>query len=74
MTKAPELGVATGVVGGMGDNEPAKWVEEAHKYFQANGHYRATDLQRVLGDPAASFEGRATSESCEQLIGSSAKD
>jgi hypothetical protein len=27
------------------------WVTHMHEYYQANGHYRPADLNRLLGDP-----------------------
>ena len=35
------------------------WIEQMHQYYQSNGCFRASDVQRVLGDPAASVRGSA---------------
>ena len=50
----------------MLERETPRWVKEATEYFQAHGHYRATDLKRVLGHPGASFSGRL-SDDCSEL-------
>jgi hypothetical protein len=33
------------------------WVEQMHQHYSLNGFYRATDIQRVLGDPGTSVLG-----------------
>lgn len=38
------------------------WVREMHCYFRTNGYYRADDLRRVLGDPARSVKGEASTD------------
>jgi hypothetical protein len=46
------------------DTSPAspQWTQDAQIHFQQNGFYRATDLQRVLGDPGASVSSVATAD------------
>ena len=40
----------------MQDERP-QWVKAMHAHFQETGTYRASDIQRVLGDPRKSVEG-----------------
>jgi hypothetical protein len=42
---------------------PAQWVQDMHRYYDENGHYRAEDLHRVLGDPSKSVQVQASSDS-----------
>jgi hypothetical protein len=39
--------------------QPAPWVAQMVQHFQATGHYRAEDLERLLGDPRESVEATA---------------
>jgi hypothetical protein len=46
----------------MGKANESKWLKEARDHFQKTGNYRPQDLERVLGDPRTSFEGKSADE------------
>jgi hypothetical protein len=35
------------------------WVVEMHRHYGTHGYFRASDLDRVLGNPAGYTEGQA---------------
>lgn len=41
--------------------EPA-WVKLMREHYQVAGFYRAEDLERVLGNPRLTFEGRSSDD------------
>jgi hypothetical protein len=42
------------------DEQSAAWVRGMRLHFQQTGYYRASDLERLLGDPRQSVEVEAT--------------
>jgi hypothetical protein len=52
-----EIRSATG-----GSASEADWVTKMHQHFVRTGTYRASDLERVLGDPRVSVEISAQEE------------
>jgi len=42
--------------------ENAPWVSEMHRHFGTHGHFRATDLNRLLGNPGGFTEGQAVAD------------
>ena len=49
MTKEPTKIAARHV-----PDESSQWVRDMHAHVDRTGHYRARDLERVLGDPRKS--------------------
>ncbi len=43
--------------GGVGHTEP-DWIKSMREHYVRTGFYRAQDVQRLLGDPRKSFQGR----------------
>ena len=41
---------------------PADWVVQMRKYYEAHGFYRAQDLKRLLGDPCVGVSCDETRE------------
>jgi hypothetical protein len=53
--------INTGGLQVQNDKTP-EWVRAMHAHFNLTGTYRASDIQRVLGDPRKSVEGPVTAE------------
>jgi hypothetical protein len=47
-------------------NEP-NWVHLMREHYQVTGFYRPQDLERILGNPRSSFEGKP----CDDLLAAS---